>query len=779
MGHPYRRFLLFCLLTLSISSLNGQNGGTLRGNLIDASNGAPIGFAAIQLLNTTKGTSTGLDGFFSISNIEAGEYTLVASYLGYEDTSLNVSIVDNSIAYLRILLQPSAINLETIEFSAENTRAKTQVRLSAINIAPQEIRALPSTGGEADIAQYLTVLPGIISTGDQGGQLYIRGGSPVQNKVLLDGMTIYNPFHSIGFFSVFETETIQNVEVLTGGFNAEHGGRISAVVDIKTREGNKKRWGGLVSASPFQAKAVLEGPIVPFNKENGTSVSLLLTGKHSYINETSKVLYDYAVDTTFFSFAQSDTAQLRPEDIGLPYNYTDLYGKLSLNAGNGSRLDIFGFNHRDEFNFVGLTALDWNAFGLGANFKVVPPNSDIIINGAISFSDYLINLEEADGRPRSSAISALNALLEFDYLTDKQEIHYGFEFTGFNTDFEFVNLFNQSFQQRDFTSELAGFFKYKGQFNRLIIEPGLRLHYYASQATLSVEPRLGLKYNVTDAIRVKLGAGRYAQNLISTRNDLDIVNFFSGYLAGPEETIFQPGTTTATNNRLQTALHAVAGIELDVRKNLQVNIEPYYKDFVQLISINRNKLQERDPNFMTETGEAYGIDLSAKYALPKWYFWATYSWAKVNRDDGEQVYPTVFDRRHNVNFLATYTFGANKNFEASFRWNYGSGFPFTQTQGFYQQNSFVDLLQTDVLTGNFPIGTLLSDDRNGGRLSDYHRLDLSFKYSLDIGAYSGLEVNASVTNAYNRENIFYVDRLTNNRVNQLPILPSLGLTLRF
>ena len=779
MTSRYLSFFVLCFGFFIPNVLNSQTNGTLRGNLIDQTNVAPVSFAAVQIPELSKGTTSDLDGFFSLSELPAGTYLLEISFLGYQDTSLTVTIYANQISYLRIPLSPGAIDLEGFELSARNQQAKTNVQLATIQVDPADIKALPSTGGEADLAQYLTVLPGVVTTGDQGGQLYIRGGAPVQNKVLLDGMTIYNPFHSIGFFSVFETETIQNVDVLTAGFNAEHGGRISAIVDITTREGNKKRHGGLVSASPFQAKALIEGPLIPYNEETGTGASFIFTGKHSYLDQTSRQLYSYAVDTSFFAFAQNDTAGLSGADIGLPYRYTDLYGKLSFNAGNGSRLDVFGFRHSDVFDFPGLVNLNWDAFGLGANFKIVPENSDIIINGAVSYSDYLIALQETDGFPRTSGINNITALLSFDYFGDTQSLHYGFEFTGFNTDFQFQNIFGNQLQQRDFTTELAGFAKYRQRLGKLILEPGLRLHYYASQAKMSIEPRLGLKYNISEDWRFKLGAGRYAQNVLSTRNDLDVVNFFAGYLAGPEETIFDPETNQAITNRLQQAWHAVAGFEWDASGSLQLGLEGYYKDFSQLIRINRNKLDPQDPDFSVETGEAYGLDFTARYQRPDWYVWFTYSQAYVNRDDGTQVYPTVFDRRHNINFLVSYQFGGADQWEAGLRWNYGSPFPFTQTQGFYQDVDFQDILQTDVLQGNFPIGTLLAEDINGGRLAPYHRLDLSLKYTLDLGQYSELETNLSLTNAYNRANVFYVDRLTNTRVDQLPILPSLGLTFRF
>ncbi len=765
---------LTALLFLFSYALIAQS-GIIRGNVYDQETGEPIIYGTVQLEGTERGTNTDLEGFFSFGSLEAGTYTLLISYTGYGTVRQEVS-VDENIIYERFYLETEAVNLATVDVSAEREKARSDVQVSKVTVTPKQIRSLPSTGGEADIAQYLTVIPGIISSGDQGGQVYIRGGSPVQNKILLDGMTIYNPFHSIGFFSVFETETIRSVDVLTGGFNAEYGGRVSAVVDIKTREGNQRRLAGLVSASPFQAKALIEGPIKPLNPETGSSISFMFTGKHSYLNETSKQLYSYAVDTNFFSFAGEDI-DLQPEDVGLPFYYTDLYGKVSINGGNGSSLDLFGFSFDDNFDVLGVARLGWTNGGGGANFSLIPSNSNVIMNGTISFSDYVISLDEADDAPRTSGITTYNALLNFAYFGRNNQLNYGFEFNGFNTDFTFQNLLGIQFDQKDFTTELAGYFKYKHTFGNFIFEPGIRFQFYASQSAASVEPRLGIKLNATEYLRIKAAGGLYSQNLISTVNDLDIVNFFVGFLAGPEETIFEPNSTTATNDRLQHAFHGVGGFELDLGKFVTLNLEGYYKGYTQLITINRNKLSAQDPDFTTETGFAYGADFSLKYERNRAYVWATYSWGNVRRDDGFQEYPTSFDRRHNVNFLASYLAGKDREWEFGVRWNMGSGFPFTQTQGFYESIPLeTNPVLVDYLTGNYNLGVLLADERNGGRISYFHRLDFSAKRKWSFGRHSGLEANLSVTNAYNRENVFYVDRVSNSRVNQLPILPSLGLT---
>ena len=203
------------------------------------------------------------------------------------------------------------------------------------------------------------------------------------------------------------------------------------------------------------------------------------------------------------------------------------------------------------------------------------------------------------------------------------------------------------------------------------------------------------------------------------------------------------------------------------------------KKYNQLININRNKLNVLDPDYITESGEAYGIDFLVKYNTKNLYLYGTYSLGFVNRDDGEQVYPTIFDRRHNVNMLATYNFGDEGKWEASARWNMGSGFPFTQTQGFYENEQFDQGTSTQFLSNNPSLGIIYSDDRNGGRLPYFHRMDISLKRTFEFSKYTKLQAIASVTNAYNRNNIFYVDRVTTERVDQLPILPSMSLIFSF
>lgn len=757
------RILLSCLSILFLLVV-GNTQGIIRGNVFDKETGEAIIYGNVVLEGTTIGTNTDVDGFFSFTNLKPGDYIIQATYIGYDTIRTEIRIGKN-IEYLRMYMEPNSIKLGVIDISAQREQARSEVEISKVRVTPKQIKSLPSVGGEADIAQYLQVIPGVVSTGDQGGQIYIRGGSPTQNKVLLDGMTIYNPFHSIGFFSIFDTEVIKNVDVLTGGFNSEYDGRISAIVDISTREGNRKRFGGKISLNPFLTKALFEGPIIPLKEESGGSTSFVLSAKRSILDITSQSIYPHATIS---------------DSVGLPYRFTDLYGKLSFINGNGSKLNIFGFNYEDEFNEPTIANFGWKNTGVGSNFTLLPGNSNAVLGGVIGFSNYTIQMQETNEPPRESSINGITAAFDFTFFGNNNEIKYGLVFNAFSTAFKFQNPYRIILQQNQNTTELGTFVNFRQVLGDLVLEPGVRIQFYASLGDVSIEPRIGLKYNITDYLRFKAAAGLYSQNLISTSTERDVVNLFTGFLSGPEETIYKLDSKTPASHNLQKATHAVAGFEMDLSNRFSLNAETYYKRFNQLIIVNRNKQSSQDPDFSTETGDAYGIDLSLKYETPQLSVFGGYSTGYVKRFDGEQEYFTVFDRRHNVNLLANYNFGYENRWSFSIRWNYGSGFPFTKTQGFYNFNPFLDGLDTDYLTDNpDKLGIIYSEERNGGRLPDYHRLDASITRTITFSKHSILELNASITNLYNRENIFYFDRVEYERVNQLPILPSIGLKLSF
>lgn len=759
--------VLSCLfISLFFTSELFAQTGTVRGFVYDKASGEPLIFTTVYLVGTNYGTSTDNNGIYSISKVPVGNYVIATSSVEYDSIGVNVAIEADRITSQSLYLEKRTVEIEQISISAKREEAQTEVQVSQINITSEQIAQLPSIGGEPDLAQYLQIIPGVIFTGDQGGQLYIRGGTPIQTRVLMDGVTIYNPFHSIGLFSVFETDILRSVDVYTGGFDAEYGERISAIIDIKTRDGNKNRLAGKFSANPFIAKGILEGPIMKL-KDEGSSISFILTGKKSYLDKTSRHLYSYV------------------EGGEIPFNFADYYGKISFNASSGSKFSLFGFHFNDQANYRSAK-YEWNSLGIGANFVVVPGQSTTIINGTFAYSDYDMVLRESDGRPRNSSIGGFNIRMNFTYFVKDGELKYGFDVNGFKTVFEFFNSLGVQVDQNQNTTELAFFFKYKKNIGKLLIDPSVRISYYASLSEISLEPRLRLKYNATDDLRFKVAGGLYSQNLISGKSDRDVVNLFTSFLSGPEENLTNTNGEEA-RHKLQKAWHAIAGVEIDITKSVMVNIEPYYKRFTQLININRDKQFPVDSDYMIEDGEAYGLDLLLQYNYKKLFIWAAYSLSYVTANDGEQSYAPHFDRRHNTNFVTSYNFGKKEvKWEVSARWNFGSGFPFTKTQGFYPDYSATFLqqgIQTDYVSANTTneddIGILYDDDLNTGRLPYYHRLDFSLKSIISFSKNTSLEIIASITNVYNRENIFYFDRIRYQRVNQLPILPSLGIVFTF
>ena len=307
--------ILFVLLIAFSPSIFSQNSfsekkGNIRGFIYDKENGEPIMFCNVIIKGTDIGGATDINGMYNLSKLDPGNYTLVITYLGYDTKEVTLSLKSGQIINKNIEIVASSIKLNEVQISAEREDMKTEVKSASIKITKKDLELIPTIGGSPDIAQYLQVVPGVVFTGDQGGQLYIRGGSPIQNKVLLDGMIIYSPFHSIGLFSVFDTDIIRNTDVYTGGFSAEYGGRVSSIMDIKTIDGNKKKYGGKVSANTFGSKVFLEGPI----SSSGNS-SFIFSGKTSYLDKSSDLFYKYPI----LSF----------DEKGLPYSYTDLYAKIS------------------------------------------------------------------------------------------------------------------------------------------------------------------------------------------------------------------------------------------------------------------------------------------------------------------------------------------------------------------------------------------------------------------------------------------------------------------
>ncbi len=755
-----KRFLLLILVIFCCVVITSAQSAMLKGFTYDDSNGETLPYCTILLQGTSYGALSDEKGAFVINKIPQGTYVVKVSYLGYTDLYDTIE-VHNATITKRYSLTPSSTTLDAVQIVGEGQRKEQETRTSVISVTPKDMSKMPAIGGQPDFAQYLQVLPGIISTGDQGGQLYVRGGTPVQNMLLLDGVLLYNPFHSIGIFSVFDMDIMSSADIYTGGYGAEFGGRISSVMDIKTRDGNKKHISGKIDLSNILGQVMLEGPIVKLKNDRKTSLSFILSAKGSYLHQASKVFYPYVGES------------------GLPYNFLDLYGKVTLATLNGTKLNLFGFRFADQVNYSEVADYNWNNWGVGANFQIVPGDAPTTIDGSLSYSRYACLLDDKMFTPKNSSMDGFTFNLSFNYYLGKSLLQIGAEAVGFNTLYHYFSRLGSENTIEDHTTDMSIYAKFKYNWrNKILVEPSFRLQYYYALGEVSPEPRLAFKYNILKNLRLKLAGGLYSQNLISITSDNDVVSLFQGFLSSPEHTYMtQTFRDEEMNSRLQKAQHVILGLEYDPIPTISINMEGYFKNFSQLISANRYKQFDDEKEFIWEKGKAYGGDITVKYDNKGYYVWLVYSLGWVKRQDDKMDYFPHFDRRHNINLLASYSFGKRHSWQINARWNFGSGFPFTQTQAFfpsYVPSGIID----DYTTINEDVDFILAD-YNNARLPNYHRLDLGAKKKFFLGERHSLELSISLSNVYNYKNVFYVNRTTNDIIYQLPFLYYFGLTWRF
>lgn len=787
---PLLKKSIYCWLVTLFSTMIFSQNGNIRGFVYDKESGEPLTYITVFLKGTNYGVQSDGNGFFSITKIKAGKYTLKFQTMD-RDSSFQETFTIGANEFLnkKFYVPKAPFQLEEVNVDVEQQNKELDPNRPE-TIDPIKIAKLPSVG-EPDLAQYLQILPGVVFTGDQGGQLYIRGGAPIQNKVLLDGMIIYNPFHSIGLFSVFDADIIRNADVYSAAFGAEYGGRTSSVMDVTTRDGNKKRIAGKISGSPFGAKTLIEGPLIKLKEDGKGSASFLISAKTSYLPFTSKYLYPYAVQD-MQSGGNSNT------NNGLPFSFNDYYGKVSFNAENGSKLNLFGFNFNDKVDYSGIAKFAWKSLGAGTNFVLIPSGSNVLVEGNFAYSQY--NIGETEGTNleanRKSDINSFNAGFKFTNFIGKNEIKYGFEMIGLKTNFSLLNSAKRLISQDDNTTEIAGFVstKFVSKNKKIVFEPSLRGHYYASLLEFSPEPRFAFKFNISKKIRYRLAGGFYSQNLVGGNSDRDIPNLFYGFLSGsdnlPETLTQQDGSVKSITRFIQKANHLLTGIEFDMIKNFEIKIEAYQKTFTQLTNINRDKIFDENDlsaanepdykkkDFIVETGWARGLDFVIKYDRKRFYFWTIYSITYNERWDGHQEYAPVWDRRHNVNLVSSYTFGKKKRWEVNARWNLGSGFPFTPTQGYFPAINTNGNVGIDPTSVNGSLG-YIAGPLNSSRLPYYHRLDINIKYKYKLAENRTIEITAGATNTYNRQNVFYRARNTGVTVYQLPILPSVNASFTF
>lgn len=732
-------FLLLCLF-LHSGSTYAQATGTVRGFVVDSTNGEALSNATVVAEGTSHGATTDQRGYFSIPSLQPGERILTVSYLGFRNKKLSVNIQPGKITQTRVDLVPVYIQLGEIETIGKRNSKENETGIGLNRITVKEIELLPR-GVEADVMRALQFVPGVKSGGDVSARYYVRGGSGDQNLILMNNVPVYNPFHAMGLFSVIDPDMINSLEFYKGGFTSEFGGRLSSVLNLVTKDGNRNRFSGNVNIGSLTGKMTFEGPL--------PGGSFILTGRKSLFND---------VLSKFFNYQDA------------PFSFYDIFLKANLSntsEKSHTKVSVFAFNSGDELNNKNALKEDyeWTNTIFGVEWFQVW-ESPLYSETSVSFSNarQQINANQSENGDRNNKISDVTLKMDFTYLLDsRDEIKVGYYLKSFKSALNYTNSNGVFTSINDFSANINLYTKYKLlRFSDLVADIGTRINVAPlALKTPTFEPRVNVLYKLHPMLSLKAAWGIYSQEMVTLLNENELI------------TLFEPWTVIPDYLKSPVAVHYVAGASLNLSENLSMDIEGYYKNLQNITDLNQNKALPTDPDLVSGSGESYGWECLMKYQDQRLNASLAYSLSWAYKEiNGWRYYPR-YDSRHSVTFSGIYDLGSEWQFGTN--WMFSTGIPFTQIEGFYDKLYLDNLNSQPFIYSSYNPYIILAS-RNLGRLPYYHRLDFSLTKNLRLW-FTNISMSFSILNVYDRKNIFYFERDTGKRVNMLPFLPSASLRM--
>jgi len=789
------------LSTLFMGLLSGalfaQN-PTISGYVQDLESGEPLIGASVYDTRSGKGTISNEYGFFSLT-LPTDSVILRSSFVGYQ--AMEYQFVLEADKVLNLDLKPS-LELETVEITAsELERIEEQSQMSTIDVSMEKVKALPVLLGEKDILKTIQLLPGVQSGTEGASGIYVRGGGPDQNLILLDGVPVYNANHLFGFFSVFNADAINSVKLVKGGFPAHYGGRLSSVIDIRMKEGNLKEFHGEGSVRLISSKLSLEGPIIK------DKTSFIVSGRRTYIDLLAKPL-----------IAAANAAQ--EENINGGYYFWDLNAKVNHKFSDNSRLfasgyfglDRFYVNIEDKYTFdqesyedVSRSNLRWgNAIGALRWNKIITPKLFVNVTGTYSQYQFDVGFEERSTVTTSD--STRRDLIGFNYLsgindwTTKFDFDYhpnadhAIKFGGGNTYHTFIPGVNQ-FQvnegdsppidttygsNKQFAHEHWLYIEDDWEISRRIkVNAGLHAAGFlvGDKWYNSLQPRFSGRYLLNDNSSIKASYARMTQFL----------HLLTNPTIGLPTDLWVPVTDqVAPQQSHQFALGYARSLPL----GFQLTVEAYYKEMTGLIDYKEGSSflgasNDWQSNVVFGRGESYGAEVLLERKIGKTSGWVGYtlSWTNRQFDDlnfGEP-FPYLYDRRHDIGAAVTHKF--NERIDVGVVWVYGTGNALTLAQERFQGllDSPLENTWNSLENGGFQT----FPQRNNFRMPSYHRLDIGVNFHKKKRLFERTW-SVGVYNAYNRQNPFflYFDYDSNNQrklyqLSLFPLIPSVSYSFKF
>ncbi len=767
-----RSFILFFSFFFVFSWSHAQPNFTLSGYLRDSLSGETLVSANIYVAeNPGQGTVTNAYGFYSLS-LPEGAYTIVYSYLGYQEKRVRVEL--NQEIRLNVSLTEGIALQEVIVSGEAGDRNVESTDMGRVDLSVEQIKTLPAIFGEVDVLKTIQLLPGVQSAGEGNAGFYVRGGGPDQNLILLDEAIVYNSGHLLGFFSVFNADALKSTSLIKGGMPANYGGRLSSVVDIQMKEGNDQQYGLTGGIGLISSRLTAEGPIV-----RGRS-SFIVSGRRTYAAELAQPL-------------------IRGTDFaGTNYFFYDLNAKVNYRFSDRDRVYLSAYFGRDFLKFRqpgrdfffdlpygnGTATLRWNHLFSSKhfmNFSAIYNNYDFSLSGGQA--DFSANV--------FSGVRDYNGKLDFQWIPNpKHSVEYGLNYTYHKLT---PNTATAVTADANFSNDLEPKFAHEAAFYLLdeikfgpwlSVNAGFRfslftqLGPYVSPADGQVfarnepvktyvgwEPRLSARFRLSRNTSFKAGFTRTYQYLHLVSNSTSTL---------PTD-IWVPSSQVV---RPQIALqYALGWFQNFARDQFEASVEVYYKDLQNQIDYPESYVNdistELEDVFVFGKGRAYGAEFFLKKRKGKLTGWIGYTLARTEREfpdinDGA-VFPTVYDRRHDLSVVLSY--------QLKPKWEFGATFVFGSGNAFTPVNSLYFVEQDFVVNYG---------DRNSARLPDYHRLDLAATFTPRPDSEKRFQSfwTFSVYNLYNRQNPFFIyydldtnveagtSRARAVQVSLFPIIPS-------
>jgi hypothetical protein len=785
-----RLAILLFLMSTSIWGF-GQN-KTIKGYIKDASTSEALIGATVFNSNTLQGTSANSYGFYSFTQ-KQDTVTLRFSYVGYQtqihqfylsgDTTLNI--------YLG-----AAVDLQEFEVVGNTTKQVHEVtQMSTIDVSMEKVKSLPVLLGEKDVLKTIQLLPGVQSGSEGASGIYVRGGGPDQNLILIDGVPVYNASHLFGFFSVFNADAINNVQLIKGGFPARYGGRLSSVIDIRMKEGNMKEFKGEGSVGIISSKLTLEGPIIK------DKTSFIVSGRRTYLD-----------------------ALVRPFMNDLAnggYYFYDLNAKVNHQFSDKSRLYLSSYLGNDRFFFREKTKDSYLSNGQRYEYENTMKselmwgnlinsirwnyliNDKLFSNTSLTYSRYrfLVGFSDEtinkgpDGTNREylgfsyfSGIEDWGGKIDFDYIPSPN--HY-IRFGGGHTYHTFTPGVNQFRLENELLAGIDTSFGSRKQFahetylygedeikigSRMNVNIGVHLaNFLVNQKNyFSPQPRIASRYMLDETSALKASFVTMTQFL----------HLLTNTSIGLPTDLWLPATDLVDP---QKSIQAAVGYAKTIKRKYEVSVEAYYKTMENLIEYkdgasffgNNDDWQNK---IEVGRGWSYGTEFLLEKKIGKTSGWIGYtlSWTErqfENINFGEK-FPYRYDRRHDIGIAITHKF--SEAMDLGVVWVYGTGNAVTLALERYR-----GVGSGDQFMGSFYPEIEHISSRNNYRMASYHRLDLGLNMHKET-SWGTRTVSVGLYNAYSRQNPFFLyfsNEMDGSRklkqVALFPIIPSISYSFKF